>query len=216
MKVLQSISDSITSNLTTLKPNQPKNIITNILNTNWDLTDDYTFFIYNDFLHTRGSNELNDENLQKSIISVEVPVLSSQEVDTVIGGIRRTGVKIQEQFRLVIKFRDFGGGHLKSHFTKLFAAQQYMYFDDIKSTIRITANNEIQFYSENCIITQISAQTYDNNNSNISDFDVTFISPSFTDKHIMNLGSDQHYAESFIGFDEDSGSGSLSASELGF
>ena len=197
---VNSIADNALSSLkSSILPKSTKDTVKNILQTNWDLTDDFVFVIHNTYINTKCKKGecLDNEVLQKSLLSVEIPVLTSQEIDNVLGGTRRINTKMQESFRFNVRFRDFDAGRLKKYFTMMWVAQQYMYFDDIKSTIHIKVNGSTAFYSENCIITQISAQTYDTSSTGISEFEITFMSPSFTDTNIKEFGIDPEYAKEF-------------------
>jgi hypothetical protein len=198
MGILDSLSDNILSNLSGgIKELSSKDIVQNILNTNWDFSDSFDIEFTNTFALDRGMFLPKDEDLSKSVISVEVPTFSSQEIDTVLGGMRRPQVRLYELFRFVIRFRDFDGGKLRETFLKLFIAQQYQYVDVVGSNINIKHNGRLLFNTEKALITNISSQIFDNSNSGISEFEVTFISSDFTNEEIKGFGSDGNYADSF-------------------
>jgi hypothetical protein len=198
MKLLDSLTNSVKNAFSkNINEPTPKETVDNILKTNWDLTDDFEFILTNEFLSKNSVEIFNNEILAKAVVSVEVPVLTSQEMDVVFAGVRRTNVRMQELFRFTVRFRDFDKGIIRKYFTTLFIAQQYLYFDDVKSNIVIKLGNKTMFGSENCFISQISAVTYDHNNTGISEFDVTFVSTSYSDEFISNFGSDTEYNHNF-------------------
>lgn len=199
MGIISSLSDNVKSSLGGLIPGQNSgDIVKNILNTDWDISDDFEVSINNYFMtNVPEVIQIDNEMLKKSIISVELPTLTSQELDYVFNGTRRTSTKMQEQFRFNIRFRDFEGGIMRKYFTTIWTAQNYAYFDEVKSVVKIEMHGTTMFYSENCIITQISSQTYDHSSTGIAEFEITFISPSFTDVYIKELGIDPTYAAEF-------------------
>jgi hypothetical protein len=184
--------------LSRLNKKNSNNIVSSIVNTQWDFSDDFKATITINPKYVQDFN-LSEEVIEKSIVSIEIPTLSSQEIDNIVAGTRRVNVRMQELFRFNIRFRDFNNGILRRIFSILFAAQQFEYFNDIAIGIKIEYNNpkkDIIFQSEKCLITQISPITY-NNDGNIVEFDVNFVSPSFTNTNLVNFGSDSNYNKSF-------------------
>ena len=204
----------IVDTLNSLKTVSNNNITINdvsqkILTKNWDFTDDFKFIYFNNFALSYFTNEDSNITLldiarmfEESVISVEQPILSSQERDTTLGGRKFTNVKQYELFRFVVKFRDFEGGTLRRFFTKLWIAQQYKYPEEIESHIQININGVVLFSSTKCLISQISSQTFDNTNTGISEFDVTFVTPEFSDAEIKDFGTSSEYAKNMeeLGF----------------
>jgi hypothetical protein len=196
-----ALEDSFDKNktLTTEKSNQ--DIVQSIMSTKWDFSDDFEVTITNNFINTKFKDKGFADDLKKAcksaIISVDIPPMSSQEIDMVIGGIRRVGVKMYESFRFGIRFRDFEGNKLRKIFTNIFVAQQYMYLDEIATKIEIKQANKVLFSSEKCLITAVQQQTLDNQNTAINEFEVTFISPSITNEHLKDFGLDANYSGSF-------------------
>lgn len=194
------IGNLVPTQLNRLNPKESENIVSSIMNTQWDFSDDFDFSIIFPGKY-KDDFKINKDIIRKSVISVELPVLSSQEIDNIIGGTRRVNVKMQELFRFNVKFRDFQNGVLKRIFTILWVAQQFDYFDNVKSTIKISKSKngkeDILFLSEDCVISQISSQTFSNEESNVVEFDVTFVTPSFTNTNIVKFGSDTNYNSVF-------------------
>jgi hypothetical protein len=198
MGLLDSLSDMVISSLDKSIPNVgTKDIVQSVMTTSWDISDDFEVYISNNYLIEKNINILDEENMKKSVISVQLPTMSAQEDEAVIGGLRRVMLRQSELFRFVIRFRDYEGGLLRKYFTAMWAAQQYKFPDEVSSAITITMQGSLMFYSGDCLITQISEQSYDNTNTGISEFDVTFVTPSFTDEFIVNFGKDMDYASAF-------------------
>lgn len=177
-----------------------QSIIQDITRTNWTFIDDYEFtfsnpnpgFDLSDFIYKSPDNEGAANVMAKSIISVDIPVLTAPEIDTVSGGERRIGVRMHEMFRFSAKFRDSESLGLRRYFMKIWAAQQYEYFDDIKSTVVIT-NNEVEvFRSNNIIITGVSPVQFSSDNTQIAEFDVQFISNVYGDVDLTDFGHSKY------------------------
>ena len=173
-------------------------VITDILTTDWDISDDFKVEIVNNFVTHK--LKLVDRLIQagnSGVISVDLTPLSSQEIDNVIGGIRRVNVRMYESFRFGIRFRDYNGGELRKVFTDIWVAQQYMYPDEIASKITIKQKDKVMFESDKCLITGVAQATLDNTNSTITEFEVTFITPTFSNTEIKDFGIDANYSASF-------------------
>jgi hypothetical protein len=168
-------------------------IVQSILSTNWDLTDDFEVIITNIFVPTIGK-VITEEDIKKSIISVEIPAFSARELgDNIIGGQRRIQVGLYEAFRFSIRLRDFDGGMLRKYFTAIWVAQQELYLDEIKTTVEIRGNGGLIFKSEDCLITQVTGSTYDNTTTNASEITVNFFTPTITTEEIKDFGKDPEY-----------------------
>jgi hypothetical protein len=211
------ILDSVLSGVSSTNPiiskitgsNSPKisdsisDTVNNILDLNWDITDDFEITIKNNYAGSLFNKKLPDwikkfeSNLGVSVVNVNLPQMTSQEIDVVLGGLRRTNVKMQEAFRFEMTFRDYDNGLLRKIFTAIWTAQQFKYFDEVKSTIKIEKGGSNIFESDNCLILSVNSQTYDHNNSGLSEFSVQFISPSFSNDITKNLGIDADFADFF-------------------
>jgi hypothetical protein len=171
-----------------------------ILSTKWDITDDFKITIINTFINTKFP-EFKEELLfasENAVVSVDIPPMTSQELDEVLGGVRRNNVRIYESFRFGIRFRDYEGNRLRKAFTNIFIAQQYMYLDEIATTIEIKQDDKVLFKSEKCLITAIQQQTLDHQNTAIDEFEVTFITPTFSNTYIKDFGQSAEYSSSFV------------------
>jgi len=204
MGILGKIQDQLADALA-VKVNT---VTSSIMTTPWDFSDDFSVLIENPKLKDWGKSisyqfgmlsMLGDmsHSWEASVISVEVPQLSSQENDIVLGGRRFVNVRQNELFRFNIKFRDVHGS-LRDFFTKVWIAQQYMYLDDIATIITIKAHDAVLFKASKCLISQISAQTFDHNNTGLSEFDVTFVCPDFSNYSVKDFGIDSEYSNSFL------------------
>jgi hypothetical protein len=178
----------------------------NITNKKWDLTDDFGVTFNNNYISGKLPDKLkstftNESTWKYAITGVALPPLSSQEMDVVLGGTRRNNVRMHESFRFSITFRDFENGSLRKIMTAIFVAQQYEYFDNIKSSIEIFKGEgegkTVMFQSDNCLILSIGAQSFGHDQSAFSEFTVNFISPAFNDELIKDLGIDWDYNEAF-------------------
>lgn len=167
-------------------------IVNQAVKTDWTLTDDFELYFYNpkisldSFVVTAGEESLS---ILKSIVSVDIPQLSSAEMDEVSGGERRIGVKMYESFRFTVKFRDYDALSLRRYFEAIWIAQQYEYFDDIKSTVFVENKGINVFNTTDALITGISSIQFDNTSTQIAEFDVSFISNTLSDATIDMFGS---------------------------
>jgi hypothetical protein len=178
-----------------------EDIVQKITTTKWDLTDDFKVTITNKLIidDSRFTDHQKDLEFASKygVISIDIPSMSSQEIDEVIGGIRRNNVRIYESFKFGIRFRDYEGNRLRKLFTTIFIAQQYEYFDSVATSIEITQNESCLFKSEKCLITTIQQQTLDNQNTAINEFEVTFITPEMSNTYIKEFGRNANYSSSF-------------------
>jgi hypothetical protein len=193
--------DSLNNN-TCISNTENNDIIQKIMSKEWDLSDNFAVSITNPFIITHFSQYKEDlvSAGEEAIISVNIPPMSAQEIDEVLGGLRKTSVRTYEQFRFSIRFRDYGGGTLRKLFNTIFIAQQYMYLDEIATEIKITQKgyeDSLVFKSSECLITAIQEQTLDHNTTEVSNFEVVFIAPTFTNNLIKDFGKDADYARSF-------------------
>lgn len=209
--VTDSINNAIDSGLFQVTKGftaENSSVVEQILSKKWDMTDDFQVAFVSQYLQKIMPDYINDfyEMMNYAIVNVTLPMMSAQEIESVIQGTRRVNVKLQESFRFEITFRDYSGGILRKMLTALWIAQQFEYFDDVKSHITIMQNNALAFTSDNCLILSIGTQTYDHNNTGFSEFTVSFISPSYTDEFVRDFGIDLGYSDSFmktIEFQED-------------
>jgi hypothetical protein len=72
-----------------------------------------------------------------------------------------------------------------------------MYFDEIATSIEIIQGDYALFKSEKCLITAVQQQVLDHQNTAINEFEVTFITPTFTNEHIKDFGQSAEYSSSF-------------------
>ena len=164
-------------------------IVKKINNTNWFFTDNFEIEFRNQSI-----TEMQDINdlLKMCVMSVDIPPLSAPESDIVLGGERRIGVQMFETFRFNIRFRDFDNGTMRKYFEAIWIAQQYEYFDTVKSSVKIIGTNgKVLFDTTEALITTISSIQMDNSTTGIAEFDVSFIAKRSSDEVISEFGSDK-------------------------
>jgi len=174
-------------------------ILINASRTDWTLTKDFEFFyIQNskfnkfqiqDFIN---SEEPIQDIYSKCTMSVDVPQLTASEMDSVLGGERRTNIKMQELFRFSAKFRDFNSLALRDYFKGLWTATHFEYPADIAGSVYILHKNKLVFHSDNVTINSVSAIQFDTTSTQIAEFDVQFLSPTYSDSSINNFGKSDY------------------------
>jgi len=188
-------------------------VVNNITMTEWDLTDNFEISIsgnanseasYFEKILTKGfkmSSVKFSEIVNKSIISVEVPVMSSQEIDNVVAGTRKLGTRLYERFTIVLRFRDSDNSFLRKVFTTLWVAGQYEFPENIYLSVSVynkkLNNKNLLFKSEKFVITQVSSITLDNTNTAINEFTINLVSGSFSDGLVKDFGVDNDYVLQF-------------------
>ena len=159
------------------------------MSNNWAMTDDFQFQFINHKVPLNVSTPLSpNELIEVAVMNVDLPQFSAG-VNTVLQGgeYRAYSTKFQP-FRITVSFRDVHGLGLKSYFTKIWAAQQTSYFDEIKSTLIVSMNGKVVFHSDACLIDSISQTQVDNTNSQIAEFSVEFVTPFYTNFEIQQFG----------------------------
>jgi hypothetical protein len=167
-------------------------IMTNALNTKFSLTDDFQFTFGNKMFSIEGSPLPIQELLEICTINVDVTALDAALDAQIMGGSYRIKVSRYQPFIINITFRDIYGLKLREYFTKIWMAQQTQYFDDIKSNIKISVENNVIFSSNDCLINNISQINFDNNNTQITEFTVSFTSPYMSNSNTSNFGEPGH------------------------
>ena len=161
------------------------------LNTNFQFTDDFTFFVHNNkhSFDDIASNMTTGDLFDVCVISVNTPQISSAINPILLGGAYRIFSSLFQPFTFSIVVRDLEGLGIKEHFTKIWMDQQKEYFDDIKSSVNITVKGKKIFGSDNCLISSVSQSDFDNNNSQISEFTVEFMSPTMSNTSQTDFGA---------------------------
>ena len=167
-------------------------IMTNALNTKFSLTDDFQFTFGNRMFTLEGSPLPIQELLEICTINVDITALDASLDTQIMGGSYRVKVSRYQPFTINITFRDIYGLKLREYFTKIWMAQQTQYFDDIKSSIKLSVENNVLFSSDNCLISNISQINFDNNNTQITEFTVSFTSPYMSNSSTSNFGEPGH------------------------
>jgi len=205
--VTSAISGSVNDVISTLTSNfsnyqgdaQKHPVLDSILSTKWDVKNEFDVYIYNNFIADKmGDTDIfTKETFDKSIVSLTLPEVASQEMDNVVGGLRRHNVKMYESFRFSITFRDFSDNILRKMFTNIWVAQQYMYYDYIATGVYILKGQSVLFSSDRCLITNISVDSYDQSATDFVTFTVNFISSELNNTYLERFGSDADYDKAF-------------------
>ena len=164
------------------------NIINNVLKTKWTWTDDFSFFFHNNKVPFPGDTQLSIQDIWDiSVINIDLPQVSGNVNPVVMGQEYRFWVSLHETFTFTVTFRDLEKMKLKEYFTKIWMEQQDGYFDEVKSTVKIVAGEGIMFESSDCLITGVSQTQLDNQNSQIAEFSVEFITKSLSNNTINDF-----------------------------
>jgi len=175
-------------------------IITVISDTNWTLTDDFEFVFNNGLIPISNLNITQgtpEDAISSAIISVDIPELTAAESDVVAGGERRMNVRMQELFRFSLRFRDRDALKLRRYFEKIWMAQQYEYFETIKSSIEIKNKGVLIFGTFDAMITGISSITFDNNTTAIAEFTLQMVCRTYSDIDVKTFG-DSTNVDNFV------------------
>ena len=175
-------------------------ILHNASVTDWTLTQDFSFHYVQNAKLTKFNiftfvpvRETAIDIYAKSTISVEVPQLTASEMDTVLGGERRVNIRMQELFRFSVKFRDFNGLSLRKYFENIWISTQYEYPEEVNGTVYIyDKSGTLVFSSSNVVINSVSAIQFDNNSNQIAEFDVQFLSPTYSDSKVNDFGKSDY------------------------
>lgn len=162
-------------------------IVSKAYNTNWVLSDEFIVEI-----DPSKPNDITQDEWNMAIISMTTPELSSQTSDLVLGGSRRITSRIQDVFRFTITFRDFDQNKLRSYFETKFALQQKLYPEDIETEIIVRhLKKDIGsiIFSTRALITNISGANFNNSESGIQEFTVSFSSSWITNNNIPFFGT---------------------------
>jgi len=163
------------------------NIINNIKNTSWTWTDDFSFFFYNKSVQFPSMNLRDADIWDISVLNIDLPQVGATVESVVIGQEYRFWTQLHDTFTFTVTFRDVERMKLKEYFTKIWAEQQNKYFDDIKSTIKISGGNGVLFESSDCLITNVSQSQLDNSNTQIIEFSVEFITKSLSNNTLQKF-----------------------------
>lgn len=149
-------------------------IVSKAYSTNWVLSDEFVVSI-----DPTKDNGISQEEWNMAVVSMTSPELSAQEGDIVLGGARRVTSRIQDVFRFTITFRDFDQNKLRSYFETKFALQQKLYPEDIETEITVRHfTNDVgsPIFNTKALITNISGANFNNSESSIQEFTVSFSS----------------------------------------
>ena len=167
-------------------------IVQRAQNTNWTLTDNFDIIIHNPSVQ-----DIDDAAtiIPLCTVSIDLPELTSAENVQVLGGEQSLGVKMFDPFRFTMKFKDFDSMSLRKYFETIWISQQYGYFDQVKTEVILKGQNKgletILFKTSEAMIVSIGQVTFDNNTTAIAEFDVTFLTRSYTNDLIDGMGSEK-------------------------
>jgi len=170
-----------------------EDIVQNIYNANWVLSDEFEIEIDN-------PGEIKQEVWNMCVVSFSMPELSSAVGSSVLGGIRKLTSRMYDTFIINITFRDIGHTKLRKYFERKFALQQKMYYDQISTKIGLfhidsSEGSRRKLFSAEALITNISGLTFNNAESNIQEFTVSFSTGSFSTDELLNFGTSEFEIE---------------------
>lgn len=170
-----------------------EDIINNAYSADWVLSDEFLIEI------DLKAGVVSQDIWNMSVVSFSSPELSAPEKEAVIGGVRKLTSQLQDLFRFNIVFRDVGQVDLRRYFEKKFALQQKLYPSQIETTISIyhirgsleSEQDKTLVFSTSALITNISGATWNNAESNIQEFTVSFSSGSFNSEDLWGFGTNE-------------------------
>ena len=167
-------------------------IMTNALKTRFAMTDDFQFTFSNQKFPLKTNTQMTPQDiLDICIMNIDLPQLSADVQSILMGGEYRVVSSKFQPFTIALGFRDIYGLDLRNYFINIWAASQTMYFDEIKSGIKISSGKTSIFESNDCLITSVSQVQLDNSNSQIVEFTVEFTTPYFTNANIKDFGKNE-------------------------
>jgi len=171
-------------------------ILENALIAPWCLTDDFSFYYSNNMMPFEGIAGLSpNDSLDIAVINVDTPQLSADVTTTLVAGRWRTHSTKFQPFTFSVTFRDVAGMPLKNFFINVWAQQQKEYFDDAKSTVKISSAGSTVFSTEYALISSVSTSQFDNNNTAVAEFTVEFLSPTYDfDGNMDNSQGDNNFS----------------------
>ncbi len=165
--------------------------------TNWTRVDDFNFTLNNQTRDLSGIATTSvDELFARCVVNTNLPQMGSAANNVLIGGEYRIYNAKFEPFTFDVTFRDFEVMTLRNYFMTIWMDAQRGYYDDVKSTVTISANDsdgnsKKLFFSEDCLITSVSQVQMDNGNNQIAEFTVEMSSPYYSNEEITKFGSNE-------------------------
>ncbi len=153
-------------------------IVTNIYKAKFAIVDDFEFIFLNNTTKFTGIQGFTPEEVWKMCcINIDNPQLASGVGLSLHGGVWRQIAQRNETYTFSVNFRDFEGLELRKYFIKVWEKQQKGYYDDIVSHVQIKIDKQMIFESSKVLISNISQVQFDNNNTQIAEFTISFASP---------------------------------------
>jgi len=161
-------------------------IIQRVQNTNWTKINNFNIILMPlspEFANIIGwelSNEFNDQ-LNTSLISIDTPTYTNQEVAEFIGGMWRYHDGRDEMFRFTLTFRDYDQFKLYRTFANAYYKMKDAYFDSIRFVVQVYAGDDkrvkdrLIFKTDTAIIENLSQLQFNHSTENqIAEFSVGF------------------------------------------
>ena len=167
-----------------------ESIMANTQTANWIWTDDFTFEFINKNISLPGFQGFSPSEIwDMCTINVDTPQISATPNTVIIGGRYRYWVPMHSPINITVTFRDLKGMDLKEYFTKVWQSQLTGYYDNIISTIDVRdAYEKSIFHSDKILIDNISQSQFNNSNTQITEFSVSFITAEFDTGSVQNIG----------------------------
>jgi len=178
-------------------------IMTSMKNTNWTLTDDFSLLVIPsnpDFAIEKVIQDLPADPttfFKSTVVSVEIPAVTpNTQIEHYVGGEYIVQNSIPQVFRFTARFRDINNGELRRWFELLFAHSQFSFGEECYLNVIVMDNkfNKMIFNSSKVLIDNVSAVTYDTNNTNVLEFDISFKTAYLTDDYLTDFGSMMYIA----------------------
>jgi len=163
-------------------------IIQNIKNVKWTWTDDFDFFFQNRKINIQDIPVQPGDLWDMCVMNIDIPQTSASNNSAIIAGKYRYYTSFYDTFTITVTFREIEKFSLRNYFHNIWIKQQTEYHDDIKSTLKIAAQGEIIFESDDVLINSVSQIIMDNSNTQILEFTVEFSTAIFSTNKIKNFG----------------------------
>jgi len=176
---------------------------------NWQYTDDFKFFYSNAkyALGVPGATTDTGTFIEIATVNVALPQLSAGIEQAYHGGEWRITTQKFNPFSLSATFKDVQGMGLRGYFTRIWADQQDEYFNSIKSTLQVLSKGNLILATDTALISDVSQATFDQGNTQIIEFSVSFTFTSFSTPSLQNFGKSTGTSQGGGGFGDIFGGG---------
>jgi hypothetical protein len=163
-------------------------ILTNISNAQWTFTDDYSFFFKSPLKDLPNIQGFTPQEIwDMCTINIDTPQSGAQSIGSLLALEHKFWVPMYSSVSLTVTFKDFKDSELKRYFMDVWYLQQKKYYNDMVATVDISDGCGTSiFRSEKILIDNVSQTQFDNANSQIMEFSVSFSTGDyyFDDVHV--------------------------------